>query len=85
MEREYTLTRHSGYLLNEQHLRIHVFLTLNLQESLLVVPRNDLSLRGPHQVLQSLRRTEPGWVISCEPPLWYAISPLEEGVSIHRE
>jgi hypothetical protein len=51
-------------------------LSLQRQECLLVVAWDNLALCNPLQMLESLRTPEPGWMISSEPSLWDAVSPL---------
>ncbi len=58
------------------NLGIHILLPLDSQERLLIVAWNDLASRCPHELLQPLRRAEPRWMISRQPPLWDAVSPL---------
>ena len=38
--------------------------------------RDDLSLRDAFEMLQSLSASEPGWMVSCQPTLRDAITPL---------
>lgn len=51
-------------------------LRLQVQESLLIVSRDDLTSRRPHQLLKTLRALEPSWMVSRKPTLGDAISPL---------
>lgn len=51
-------------------------LLLKVQERLFVVPRNHLALCDPFQMLEALSASKPGWVVSSQPALGDAVSPL---------
>lgn len=54
----------------------HLRLRHQILQRLLVMAGDDLAARRPHQLLQPLCALEPSGVVSCEPALWDAVSPL---------
>ena len=54
----------------------HLGLSLQVYERLLVMAWDDLTPCCSLQLLQTLRALEPGWVVSGQPALWDAVSPL---------
>lgn len=62
---------------------IYVLVLLELQERPFIMAWNDLTTSSPHELLETLRRPEPRWMVSSQPALRNPIAPLES-ISILR-